>query len=324
MNVMRTMEIRADMLYKNREIRGFCHLYDGQEAVPAGMESALTWDDAVITAYRDHAIYIARGGTVEAVMAELLGKSTGAARGKGGSMHLYKRENGMYGGWGIVGSQCPLGTGLAFAHKYRGQQNVSVTMYGDGAAQQGQLAEAMNMAALWKLPVIYTCENNQYGMGTSIKRSAADPRFYTRGHYIPGIKVDGMDPLAVKQAFGFAKSFVLENGPIVLELNTYRYHPHSMSDPGLYRQRKEIQEWREGHDPIERVRKLLLDNNFATEEELKDVMKEVKQEVEDAIKKAKEAPFPEDKELYRNIYVNDKGIPVRGVDYHEAHFTLPV
>ncbi|KAG5521063.1 hypothetical protein RHGRI_033577 [Rhododendron griersonianum] len=277
MATMRRMEIAADSLYKAKLIRGFCHLYDGQEAVAIGMEAAITRKDCIITAYRDHCLFLGRGGTL-----------AGCSKGKGGSMHFYKKEGGFYGGHGIVGAQVPLGIGLAFAQKYSKEDHVTFALYGDGAANQGQLFEALNMAALWDLPAILVCENNHYGMGTAEWRAAKSPSYYKRGDYVPGLKVDGMDAFAVKQACKFAKEHALKNGPLILEMDTYRYHGHSMSDPGsTYRTRDEISGVRQERDPLERIRKLVLSHDLATEKELKDIEKEVRKEVDDAIAQAK-------------------------------------
>ncbi|KAK6139264.1 hypothetical protein DH2020_026988 [Rehmannia glutinosa] len=283
MALMRRMEIAADSLYKSKLIRGFCHLYDGQEAVAVGMEAAITKKDCIITARM--------------------------FEGEGRFDALYKKEGGFYGGHGIVGAQVPLGCGLAFAQKYSKDENVTFAMYGDGAANQGQLFEALNMAALWDLPAILVCENNHYGMGTAEWRAAKSPAYYKRGDYVPGLKVDGMDAFAVKQACKFAKEHALKNGPIILEMDTYRYHGHSMSDPGsTYRTRDEISGVRQERDPIERIRKLILSHDLATEKELKDTEKEVRKEVDEAIAKAKESPLPDPSELFTNVYVKGYGV----------------
>ncbi|KAK1555831.1 hypothetical protein Q3G72_031864 [Acer saccharum] len=324
MALMRRMEIAADSLYKAKLVRGFCHLYDGQEAVAIGMEAAITKKDAIITAYRDHCTFLGRGGNLLQVFSELMGRRDGCSRGKGGSMHFYKKDANFYGGHGIVGAQVPLGCGLAFAQKYSKDEAVTFALYGDGAANQGQLFEALNISALWDLPAILVCENNHYGMGTAEWRAAKSPAYYKRGDYVPGLKVDGMDALAVKQACKFAKEHALKNGPIILEMDTYRYHGHSMSDPGsTYRTRDEITGVRQERDPIERIRKLILSHDLATEKELKDIEKEMRKRVDDAIAQAKESPMPDPSELFTNVYVKGYGVESYGADRKEFRGVLP-
>eukprot|EP00252_Welwitschia_mirabilis_P012220 TRINITY_DN2713_c0_g1_i1.p1 TRINITY_DN2713_c0_g1~~TRINITY_DN2713_c0_g1_i1.p1 ORF type:complete len:332 (+),score=61.25 TRINITY_DN2713_c0_g1_i1:132-998(+) len=287
------------------------------------MEAAITKKDAVVTGYRDHCTYHGRGGSLVEIFAELMGRRDGGSRGKGGSMHFYRKESNFYGGHGIVGSTVPLGCGLAFALKYSNAGAVSFALYGDGAANQGQLFEALNIAALWNLPAVLVCENNHYGMGTAEWKAAKSPAYYKRGDYAPGIKVDGMDVLAVKQATKFAKEHALKNGPIVLEMDTYRYHGHSMSDPGsTYRTRDEISGVRQERDPIERVRKLLLSYDIATATELKDVEKEAKKQVDAAVTQAKEYPAPDSSELFSHIYVKGLSTQVYGADRKEVNAVL--
>lgn len=315
------MEIAADNLYKLKKIRGFLHLYNGQEAIASGLESALTPQDQVITAYRDHAFVVTRrcGGKPSEVLAELCGKKTGCSQGKGGSMHMYRPQSGFFGGNGIVGAQTPLGTGIAFANKYLKNGHVCVTMYGDGAANQGQLYEAFNMAALWHLPVIYVCENNQYAMGTSTKRASYSQSYYSRGDYIPGIQVDAMDVLQVKEAGIYAVEFAKTQGPILLEMKTYRYYGHSMSDPGTtYRSREEIDAVRKKSDPINKLKDKILTLNLATKEDLEGIEKEVKLEIEEAIKFAEESPVVPPEDLFSNIFVEPT--TVRATELINTHY----
>lgn len=320
MNLMRRTGIAADNLYKQKYIRGFLHLYNGQEAVASGFESVLTKEDSVVTAYRDHAFMLTRrcGGNAKEVLAELLGKATGCSKGKGGSMHMYKASSNFYGGNGIVGAQVPLGAGLAFAHKYLKTGKVAFTYYGDGAANQGQLNEAFNMSYLWKLPAIFVCENNEYGMGTAVERASATLDFYTRGDYVPGVWVDGMDVLAVKECGKYAIEWATSGkGPLIIEAKTYRYYGHSMSDPGTsYRTKNEIQEVREKRDPILKLKRRILELEFATEEELLNIEKEVKKEVDDAVEFAKSSPDPKPEELFTDVY--DVPTRIRGVEYSKS------
>jgi pyruvate dehydrogenase E1 component alpha subunit len=318
MLLLRRLETASDQLYKSRDIHGFCHLYSGQEAVCVGMEAVLSRKDHVISAYRDHALFIGRGGSANEVMAELLGKETGCSKGKGGSMHMYSKKHRFYGGNGIVGAQVPVGTGIALAQQYLGTGEVCVAMYGDGAANQGQVFESYNMAALWKLPVIYICENNRYAMGTSTQRSSVKVEYYQRGDFIPGIKIDGMNVLAVKTAFRHAVNFVKEHGPILLEMSTYRYSGHSMSDPGTtYRTREEIQQVRESKDPIAYTKNKLLKLQLATEEEIKQIDKQVKKEIDDAVQFAKNSSQPDLSQLFTDIYAEMPSF-VRAVELDQS------
>jgi len=305
MLLIRRFEERAGQLYGLGLIGGFCHLYIGQEAVAVGLQSAMNDKlDSVITGYRDHGHMLAYGIDPKLIMAELTGREAGISKGKGGSMHMFSVEHKFYGGHGIVGAQVPLGTGLAFAHKYRGDGGVCLAYFGDGAANQGQVYEAFNMARLWDLPVIYAIENNQYAMGTSVARSASEPDFYKRGESfrIPGVQVDGMDVLAVRGAAEMAIEWVREKGPIILELMTYRYRGHSMSDPAKYRTREEVQEVREHRDPITHVEREL-EKMGVKAEELKAIDKQIKEIIVEAAKFAEDAPEPDPSELYTDVLV---------------------
>eukprot|EP00658_Telonema_sp_P-2_P015670 TRINITY_DN1604_c0_g3_i5.p1 TRINITY_DN1604_c0_g3~~TRINITY_DN1604_c0_g3_i5.p1 ORF type:complete len:439 (+),score=141.28 TRINITY_DN1604_c0_g3_i5:82-1398(+) len=307
MFAIRRMEIASDTMYKQRQIRGFCHLYDGQEAVAVGMESATTQEDHYVTAYRDHAHQYVRGDSIKRIMAELTGRITGCSKGKGGSMHMYKVDSNFYGGNGIVGAQIPIGAGLALAIKYKKTENAcAFGLYGDGASNQGQFFEALNMAALWKLPFIALCENNNFAMGTSTARHAAMDEFYKRGNTcaVPGLRVDGMDMLAVKEATAWAKEYVTSgNGPLVMEMMTYRYHGHSMSDPGItYRSRDDVNEVRKTRDPIELHKQRLIEYGFAEKDEIKALEKDVRAEVQEAMEFALSSAEPPMEELYSDIY----------------------
>ncbi len=304
MLLIRRFEEKAGQLYGMGFIGGFCHLYIGQEAVVVGMQMALKDGDQVITGYRDHGHMLATGMSARGVMAELTGRQGGYSRGKGGSMHMFSKEKNFYGGHGIVGAQVSLGTGLGFANWYRGNDNVSVAYFGDGAANQGQVYESFNMAQLWKLPVIFVIENNRYAMGTSTARATAQADFSKRGASfgIPGIQVDGMDVRAVKAAADEAVAHCRSGkGPIILEMLTYRYRGHSMSDPAKYRSKDEVQKMRSEHDPIEQVRVRLLEKGWATEDDLKDIDKDVRDIVADSADFAQNDPEPDASELYTDI-----------------------
>ncbi|HET7411389.1 MAG TPA: pyruvate dehydrogenase (acetyl-transferring) E1 component subunit alpha [Pararhizobium sp.] len=306
MLLIRRFEEKAGQLYGMGFIGGFCHLYIGQEAVVTGMQLAMKDGDQVITGYRDHGHMLSTGMSPRGVMAELTGRRGGYSKGKGGSMHMFSKEKNFYGGHGIVGAPAPLGTGLALANQYRGNDNVSITYFGDGAANQGQVYESFNMAALWTLPVIYVIENNRYAMGTSVARSSAQTNFAQRGASlnIPGFHVDGMDVRAVKAAGEEAIQWCRSGkGPLILEMETYRYRGHSMSDPAKYRTRDEVQKMRSEHDPIEQVRKRLLDKKWASEDELKTIDKEVRDTVADAADFAQADKEPDPSELYTDILI---------------------
>ncbi|WRO67778.1 pyruvate dehydrogenase (acetyl-transferring) E1 component subunit alpha [Tsuneonella sp. CC-YZS046] len=306
MLLIRRFEEKAGQLYGLGLIGGFCHLYIGQEAVAVGLQSALmAGKDSVITGYRDHGHMLAYGIDPKVIMAELTGRHAGISKGKGGSMHMFSTEHAFYGGHGIVGAQVPLGAGLAFAHKYRGDGGVCLAYFGDGAANQGQVYETFNMASLWKLPIVFVIENNQYAMGTAVRRSSAETHFYRRGtaFRIPGLDVNGMDVLEVRQAANIAIDFVRGgNGPVLMELNTYRYRGHSMSDPAKYRSREEVQEVREKRDPIEAARHELIERGIA-EDALKDIDKRIRAKVAEAADFAESSPEPDPSELHTDVLV---------------------
>jgi pyruvate dehydrogenase E1 component alpha subunit len=312
MQTIRRMETTASALYKSKSIRGFCHLYSGQEAIAVGMKAALSDVDTVITAYRCHGWVYMMGATVPEVLCELTGRVSGNVHGKGGSMHMYKDN--FFGGNGIVGAQVPLGVGIALAHQYKGDNGVNLSLYGDGAANQGQLFEAANIAKLWRLPAIMICENNGVGMGTTAERSSASTDYYCRGDYVPGIWVDGMDVLAVREATRFAVEWARSgNGPLVMDVATYRYHGHSMSDPGTsYRTRDEIQKVRQSRDPITGFKDKIITAGLVTDDEIKAIDKKVRAVVEAANQKALSDGLVSPDCLYADIYHNTPPQHIRG------------
>ena len=306
MLLQRRFEEKAGQLYGMQKIRGFCHLYIGQEAVSAGIMSAIRDSDNLITAYRDHTLAIAKGMSANECMAELFGKATGCTKGKGGSMHFFSKEKRFFGGHGIVGGQIGLGAGIAFAEQYNNTDNVTVCMFGDGAARQGLLHETFNLAMLWNLPVIFICENNQYAMGTSVSRSSKVMDIYrlADGYDMPADSVDGMKPEAVCIAMERAVKRAREKGgPTFLEMKTYRYRGHSMSDPAKYRTKEELEEYKE-EDPIAYVLHTIKENNFATEEELEAIDEKVKTAIDACVTFAEESPYPDEKELLTDIYTD--------------------
>ncbi|KAF8638142.1 hypothetical protein AX17_002415 [Amanita inopinata Kibby_2008] len=321
MQTMRRMEMAADTLYKAKYIRGFCHLAIGQEAVSVGLEHGIVPQDRVITAYRCHPFAVMRGGTISGVLGELLGRQNGMSKGKGGSMHIFTPS--FFGGNGIVGAQVPVGAGVAFAQKYMGDSHCTFAMYGDGASNQGQVFEAFNMAKLWDLPVVFVCENNKYGMGTSAERSSSNTAYFTRGDQIPGLQVNGMDIIATLQAVKYARKWAVEEqkGPLLLEFVTYRYGGHSMSDPGTtYRTREEVQRMRSTRDPIRGLQRYIEEWGIATEQELKQLDKDAKAEVDAAVEECKTWPEPSAEDLWTDIYQKGTEPPfLRGREREEVH-----
>lgn len=300
---IRTFENKAVSLY-GKGIRGFLHVYIGQEAITAGMESALIEGDGIVTAYRQHGTAIGRGVSTKEAMAELFGKRTGIVKGKGGSMHFFDNRNKYFGGNGIVGAQIPIGTGIAFAEKYKGTNNLCVTMFGDGAARQGSLHESFNMAMAWDIPVLYICENNGYAMGTSVERTSKMPEIYKLGlgYDMPSEQVDGMTPESVHEAISKAAEHIRSGkGPYFLEIKTYRYKGHSVSDPARYRTKEEL-DYYKGLDPVKMTEKRMLEMGLITEKNVKDMKAEIKAEIAEAVKFAEESPYPDASELWEDNY----------------------
>jgi pyruvate dehydrogenase E1 component alpha subunit len=310
MLLIRRFEERVGQLYGMGLIGGFLHLYVGQEAVIVGVENAVTREDPMITSYRCHGHMLIRGEDPVRVISELTGRSMGSSKGKGGSMHMFSPENGFYGGHGIVGAQVPIGTGIALSLKYRGLNNVCFTFLGDGAANQGQVYESYNMAALWKLPIVYVIENNQYGMGTSIARASAQTEFFRHGEGlgIPGMKCDGMNVFSVRDSALEAASFVRAgNGPMIVEMNTYRYRGHSISDPAKYRPKEEVKEVRETRDPINQIEQIIVERAIVDAAGLRKIDRDIRSSVQDAAEIAKAAKFPAPSELYTDVYASADG-----------------
>ena len=303
---IRRFEEKALLLYGQQKIRGFCHVYIGQEAITAGMEAAIRPEDAIVTAYRQHGTAIGRGVPTDKAMAELFGKATGINKGKGGSMHFFSAKDRYFGGNGIVGAQIPIGTGIAFAEKYRGTDNLCVTMFGDGAARQGALHESFNMAMNWKLPVLYICENNHYAMGTSVERTSNVPDIYKLGlgYEMPSEPVDGMNPESVYDAVKRAADHIRSGkGPYFLEIKTYRYKGHSVSDPAKYRTKDEVKEYKD-RDPIKMIEAKLMDG-IATADQIKEIKDKIKVEIEAAVDFAESSPYPDPSELYTDNYLQE-------------------
>ena len=304
MLLIRRFEEKCGQFYGNGLIGGFCHLYIGQEAVIVGIDLAKDTQDSTITSYRDHGHIIASGIDPKYVMAELTGRASGCSKGKGGSMHMFNKQNKFFGGHGIVGAQVPIGTGLAFAEKYNGTKNICFTFLGDGAINQGQIYEAFNMAALWKLPALYVIENNEYSMGTSVRRSTAMTDLSKKGESfgIPGVKADGMDINSMYNVACQAAQYVREgNGPIIIEAKTYRFRGHSMSDPAKYRTKEEVEE-KKMHDPVAIIRQFIIDNAYASEEQIKTIEKKIKEIISEVAEFATTSPLPDPNELYTDIF----------------------
>jgi len=307
MQLIRQFESKSEEMYKMAgKIRGFFHVYNGQEAIAAGCMTATNHEDPFITGYRDHGLALAKGMSPNAAMAELYGKATGCSKGKGGSMHLFDKANNFYGGHGIVGAQIGTGAGLAFAEQYRGSKNVVLCFFGDGAARQGMLHEVFNIAMLWKLPVVFICENNNYAMGTSIERTSNVIDIYklADAYEMPSDKLDGMTPEIVHEGVARAVKRARDGeGPTLLEMKTYRYRGHSVSDPQKYRSKDEVEEYKD-QDPLIKVRKTILDNNFATEATLQEIDEKINGIVEASVKFAEESPWPDDSELLKDVYID--------------------